>query len=387
MCGIIGTVINKKPLAQIRNIEVLYEEQQSRGNEGYGIANTTKMKRVRGKNLLDVLGWRNTNFIKSFKKNDALLFHHRKPTSTENTEKTAHPFFNENKTISLIHNGVIGNDKELYKKLKRKGHKFETEQYENRKKVFNDSEVILHQFEENLKKTNNDVKESLKQLLKQLRGSYAIAIGFKNEHKIYLLKIVSPCIISKSPEGNYFFSSELKGVYTYSNCGLKPKQKNADGFELVKKLEDGEFGVLTKNGYEKLGVLKKKEPKCETKNTFQKQIPSYYHNRTSYGIERDWSKKLRSFTHRLLLATDFSMYEDTYHLVDELELDLHDTMRMRMTFDNREKLRNYVLQWLKVNNSKALKKLSGKKSDLELLFYGSEQESKKMELSSKTMNN
>jgi len=59
------------------------------------------------------------------------LFHHRAPTSTENTEETAHPFLVSNPKLKfdyyLIHNGVIGNCSKLKDEHEKLGFEYSSE--------------------------------------------------------------------------------------------------------------------------------------------------------------------------------------------------------------------------------------------------------------------
>lgn len=74
-----------------------------------------------------------------------ILFHHRIPTSTNNTVGTNHPIVAINKIYKhnywFIHNGIIGNDFQLKTDHEKLGIKYNTEEDYR----FNDSEALMHE--------------------------------------------------------------------------------------------------------------------------------------------------------------------------------------------------------------------------------------------------
>jgi glucosamine--fructose-6-phosphate aminotransferase (isomerizing) len=69
----------------------------------------------------------------------------------------------------VVHNGIIENSTLLKKYLLNKGHKFKSQ---------TDTEVIVHLITENLKTT--ELQEAITKTLKQLHGSFALGIIFKD---------------------------------------------------------------------------------------------------------------------------------------------------------------------------------------------------------------
>lgn len=81
--------------------------------------------------------------------------------STDN----AHPHFDCNKTLSVVHNGIIENYHDLKKTLIKKGHNFKSQ---------TDTEVIAHLFESIL--TNTKIlKDAVFELVNKLEGAFAFA--------------------------------------------------------------------------------------------------------------------------------------------------------------------------------------------------------------------
>ena len=78
----------------------------------------------------------------------------------------AHPHSSDN--VSVVHNGIIENSTILKKYLINKGHTFKSQ---------TDTEVIVHLITENLKIM--ELEEAITKTLKQLHGSFALGIIFK----------------------------------------------------------------------------------------------------------------------------------------------------------------------------------------------------------------
>ena len=87
MCGIIyaKNLAGKEPVNNL--IKVLYQNQKDRGRDGFGFVglDTAKITTYRATKEKGIMGFLNKNPYSE------ILFHHRNPTSTENTLKSTHP--------------------------------------------------------------------------------------------------------------------------------------------------------------------------------------------------------------------------------------------------------------------------------------------------------
>jgi len=110
-------------------------------NDGVGIAFTkdNEIKVVKSTNLIHVIHY--LTIENPFEYSNLVVFHTRRATSGSVDYTDTHPFLNEDKNLALCHNGIVNNYIELKQGLS-KEHKFISN---------NDSEVILHVFEEFLK--------------------------------------------------------------------------------------------------------------------------------------------------------------------------------------------------------------------------------------------
>jgi len=116
----------------------------------------------------------------------------------------SHPHTNDDETISLVHNGIIENYRELKEELNKKGYQFQSE---------TDSEVVVHLLDEYY---DGNLFEATKKVLKKIDGSYALCIVSTREpHKIIVAKKESPLIIGKA-DGAYVAASDIPALLEYT---------------------------------------------------------------------------------------------------------------------------------------------------------------------------
>ena len=138
----------------------------------------------------------------------------------------AHPHTDCKGEIAVVHNGIIENFSELRSELEDLGHEFKSK---------TDTEVIPHLIEENMKKGLGLV-EAVREALKVVRGSYAIAvISSREPDKIVCARMESPLILGIGEDA----------VYCASDIpAFLPLTKRA----VV--IENGEIAVIRPDGYE-----------------------------------------------------------------------------------------------------------------------------------------
>jgi glucosamine--fructose-6-phosphate aminotransferase (isomerizing) len=196
---------------------------------------------------------------------DRILFHHRTPTSTENAPRFNHPFENEDKSVHLIHNGIIANDMQLYDRLKGT-HKFETLEGDK----FTDSEVLLHLFDDEYAKDRN-VVAALKRMSEQATGSFAVAIQRAGDKNIYLVRHSNPVVISKDSDDNIYFSSELDAT----NGNLT----------MLYEVGDSEIVRLSAKGYEKCATFSAPVVRWVYSYDTEKKSKKKHGDKTVYGYD------------------------------------------------------------------------------------------------------
>ena len=198
MCGIIGYIGDKRPEKIL--IDGL-KKLEYRGYDSAGIAlfnNDVQIIKSLGKitNLEDKIN--NTKLIDS----NIGIAHTRWATHGEPSEVNAHP--HRIGHITLVHNGIIENAKELKEDLENNGVKFNTN---------TDTEVIAalidYYYEGN-------TKEAIEKATKELKGSYALAIINDLEDKLYAVRCESPLILGIG-DNEYFVTSDIGAILPYTN--------------------------------------------------------------------------------------------------------------------------------------------------------------------------
>lgn len=128
--------------------------------------------------------------------------HTRWATHGEPSILNAHPHFNADKTIFVVHNGIIENHQELREKLLSDGYSFITE---------TDTEVIPHLIDWHLKKQKTFGK-AFTAAIAELRGAYAIAAFYNNEpNKLYAARLSSPLVVGVG-KNEYFVASDASAI-------------------------------------------------------------------------------------------------------------------------------------------------------------------------------
>lgn len=138
MCGIIYAKNLKGQPARDMILQQ-YHKQRTRGTDGFGYVSIAKPAKV-------VYKTKEESMLKTLKKEkgNEILFHHRKPTSTDNVLNACHPFKvkgKSGKTYYIVHNGIIHNDSELKVDHNSQGLNYRSDQKDGR---FNDSESLAH---------------------------------------------------------------------------------------------------------------------------------------------------------------------------------------------------------------------------------------------------
>lgn len=142
------------------------------------------------------------------------------------TAANAHPHLNEDKTIAVVHNGIIENYQELRDELKEKGHVFLSQ---------TDSEIIPHLIEEELNKTD-DFASAVRHACLRFHGRYAIVAVHTKSDTIVAARTGSPLIIGV--EKNAHHPERIEGFFVASDTPAFLKFTRT-----VQYLDDGEMAV------------------------------------------------------------------------------------------------------------------------------------------------
>ncbi|MGH2575657.1 MAG: glutamine--fructose-6-phosphate transaminase (isomerizing), partial [Ignavibacteria bacterium] len=222
MCGIIAYIGNKQALPLI--IEGL-KKMEYRGYDSAGIAimsnGNISIKKSAGK-VSDL-----EKSLNGFDSIGTIGFGHtRWATHGEPTDINAHPIYDSENEIVVIHNGIIENYNALKTSLKRKGYEFKTD---------TDTECLVHLIRSHYKKVKN-LETAVRLSLAEVDGTYGICVLSKfDTEKIIAARNGSPLVIGVG-EGEYILASDATAIIPHTRQ--------------VVYLKDGEFVSVTRDKFE-----------------------------------------------------------------------------------------------------------------------------------------
>ena len=191
MCGIVGYV-GTEQAAPILLVGLSKLEYRGYDSAGIAIRNedTGDITVVKAKGRLKIL---------SEKTNEGHavpgtcgIGHTRWATHGEPSENNAHPHCTDDKSVVLVHNGIIENYQELKDKLIKSGYAFYSQ---------TDTEIAVKLVDYYYRKTGTPL-EAISRAMLRIRGSYAFGIMFHDHPgKIFAARKDSPLIIGKSQTG------------------------------------------------------------------------------------------------------------------------------------------------------------------------------------------
>ena len=205
MCGIVGYTGKKKAAPILLDGLARLEY---RGYDSAGIAIRDEAKDpvvVKAKGRLKVLAEK-TDGGKALV-GTCGIGHTRWATHGEPSENNAHPHIVDDFNVVGVHNGIIENYQQLREKMIRKGYVFYSD---------TDTEVAIKTIDYYYKKYTHDPIEALAKTMVRVRGSYALAVMFKDHPgKIFVARKDSPMIIGVDKDSSYV-ASDVPAILKYT---------------------------------------------------------------------------------------------------------------------------------------------------------------------------
>jgi len=220
MCGIVGYTGDRKSASLL--LEGL-KKLEYRGYDSAGIAildeeGKLQIRRTEGKlsRLVEEMAQNPCDGTLS-------IGHTRWATHGKPSETNAHP--HRSGSVVVVHNGIIENYLELRDLLQAKGRTFLSE---------TDTEIIAHLIEEGLK-ASLSLEEAVRQALKQVKGSYAIAVISQEEPSLLIGAKKSSPLVMGLGDSEYFLASDIPALLDHTRKMVF--------------LDDEELAVLSPEGY------------------------------------------------------------------------------------------------------------------------------------------
>ena len=201
MCGIVGyTGENQAAPILLDGLEKL--EYRGYDSAGLAVYNGREIEVEKAKGRLQALR-QQTNAGRAME-GTVGIGHTRWATHGEPSVVNSHPHFNADKSIAVVHNGIIENYQPLRDRMIRKGYEFVSQ---------TDTEVLAHMLDYYYK---GDPLEAISKVLTRVEGSYALGILFKNHPgKLYAVRKDSPLIVGMAEDG-CFIASDVPAILKYT---------------------------------------------------------------------------------------------------------------------------------------------------------------------------
>ena len=308
MCGIVGYNGNQQaaPIL-LKGLEKL--EYRGYDSAGLSVRNgTSDTEIVKAKGRLKALAEK-TDDGKAMKGTIG-IGHTRWATHGEPSEKNAHPHCSDDHNVIGVHNGIIENYQELKEKLLRHGYTFYSQ---------TDTEVAVKLIDYYEKKYNQGPLYSLTHAMQRIRGSYALAVMFKDyPETIYAARKDSPMVIGIA-EGASYLASDVtpilnytKTVYYIGNEQVAELNKGSVKFfnldqeevEIEPKEVTWDAEVAEKNGYEHFMIKEIHEQPKAVKDTLKSVIKDGKIDLSEVGIDKETAEKLN----RIIIVACGSAY-------------------------------------------------------------------------------
>ena len=254
MCGIVGFVGEEQAAPILLNG---LSKLEYRGYDSAGIAvrsdRPDDISIIKAKGRLKILAEKTDNGRSV--SGTCGIGHTRWATHGEPSENNAHPHCTDDRSVVLVHNGIIENHQEIKDKLLRSGYTFYSQ---------TDTEIAVKLVDYYYKKTGTPL-EAMARAMLRIRGSYAFGVIFHDcPGKLYAARKDSPLIIGKSGTGCLIASDvpaildKTRNVYYIGNLEIAELSQdeihfyNIDREEIEKEMVEIKWDAESaeKGGYE-----------------------------------------------------------------------------------------------------------------------------------------
>ena len=223
--------------------------------------------------------------------------HTRWATHGEPSENNAHPHCSEDRSVVLVHNGIIENYQELKDKLLKSGYTFYSQ---------TDTEIAVKLVDYYYRKTGTPL-EALTRTMLRIRGSYAFGVMFHDcPGRIFAARKDSPLIIGMSSTGTLIASDvpaildKTRNVYYIGNLEIAELSKdevhfyNIDREEIRKDMVEIKWDAESaeKGGYEHFMLKEIHEQPKAVQDTVGAYVKDGRIDFTEVGLTEDFLKDL-----------------------------------------------------------------------------------------------
>ena len=227
MCGIVGYV-GSKPARDILIAGLKRLEYRGYDSAGYALQNKGSLFIRKSTGRVADLESADPG---EAGKSTIGIAHTRWATHGEPSQINAHPHYDEQKRIAVVHNGIIENFKNLRRELKEAGVRFESE---------TDSEVLPMLISHEVSR-GKGLFQAVKDALRRVHGAYGIAVISADEPDTMVAARYGSPLVAGIGDDEYFVASDVAAIVSHTRD--------------VVYLDEGEVveislkGILSDNGH------------------------------------------------------------------------------------------------------------------------------------------
>ena len=161
------------------------------------------------------------------------MAHTRWATHGEPNQVNAHPHYSGNKSLAIIHNGIIENYASLRSELIKRGYIFASE---------TDTEVLIHLIEDIKENEKLPLDEAVRIALNQVIGAYSIVVISKENPDLMIAARKGSPLVLGVGKGEFFVASDATPIVEYTHS--------------VVYLNDEEIAIIRRNKELKIVTIK-----------------------------------------------------------------------------------------------------------------------------------
>ncbi|MDD3239827.1 MAG: glutamine--fructose-6-phosphate transaminase (isomerizing) [Lachnospira sp.] len=303
MCGVVGYVGDRDCTDVL--VDAL-SKLEYRGYDSAGIAvfehGTIKVDKCKGRlsNLVEKMA------EEGKPDGHCGIGHTRWATHGEPSDINSHP--HGNKRVTIVHNGIIENYKQIKDFLITEGYSFVSE---------TDTETVAKLLDYYY---NGDPMETIARVLAEIKGSYALGIMFRDfPDRIFAVRKDSPLIVGVGENEN-FLASDVPAIIHYTRDYYLLEQNEIaivkkDGVriydvhknEIHKELNTADWDVdaAEKGGYEHFMLKEIHEQPTSVKTTITPRIAEHMPDFTAEGLTKE---ELKSYKNIFIVACGTAMH-------------------------------------------------------------------------------
>ncbi len=255
MCGIVGYIGNQQA-APILLDGLAKLEYRGYDSAGIAVCNNGEIDMIKSKGRLKVLS--ELTHDGATLPGTMGIGHTRWATHGSPSDVNAHPHFNQDQSIVVVHNGIIENYLKLKKKLEKHGYQFVSE---------TDTEIIAHLLDYYYQ---GNPLQAITKIMHRMEGSYALGIIFKDHpEELYAVRKDSPLIVGHT-DGGSIIASDVPAVLRYTREVYFIENEEPISKESVRI--EWDVNAAEKGGYEHFMLKEMYEQPKSVMDTFSPRV-------------------------------------------------------------------------------------------------------------------